>query len=125
MVSRALQGEAWAGGVDQGCIGTALGSRCEHAAGAGAYYALLEVVVENVDAVEVVVGRAGGPVRGKAAVRAAEAIAASVEMMAKVMAAVVVALVVALVAASWATSSPRERGGCGAGGRRRRRRQWQ
>ena len=60
MVSRSLQGEAWACGGDQGHVRTTLGLRCTHAAGAGAHRALLETVVENVDAIAVVVGRAGG-----------------------------------------------------------------
>ena len=60
----------------------------------------MEVVVENVDAIAVVVGRAGGPVRGRAAVKAAEATAATAAMMAATAAAVTV-----VVAASWV---PRE-----------------
>ena len=59
----------------------------------------LKVVVENVDAVAVVEGRAGGPVRGRAAVRAAEATAATAAMMASVAAAVKAA-----VAAAWVAS---------------------
>tara|TARA_B110000046_G_C12809932_1_gene320806 strand:+ start:414 stop:704 length:291 start_codon:yes stop_codon:yes gene_type:complete len=81
------------------CVRTALGRRCAHAAGAGAYRALLEVVVENVDAVEVVAGRAHGLVRGRAAVRAAEATTATAVMMAAV-----AAVVVATVVASWAAA---------------------
>ena len=46
-----------------------------HAVGAGAYRALLDVVVKNVDASAVVLGRAGGPIRGRAAVKAAAATA--------------------------------------------------
>ena len=96
-----MQGEAWAGGGDQGRVRTAFGRRCACAAGAGAYRALLKVVVENVDAAVVVEGRAGGPVRGRAAVRAAEATAATAAMMASVAAAVMAA-----VAAAWAASVP-------------------
>ena len=59
VVSTGLQGEAWACRGDQGRARTALCRRHAHAAGAGAYRALLEVVVENVDAVVVVVW--GGP----------------------------------------------------------------
>ena len=59
----------------------------------------MEVVVENVDAIAVVVGRAGGPVRGRAAVKAAEATAATAAMMAAA------AAVTVVVAASWV---PRE-----------------
>ena len=78
MVSRALQGEARAGGGDQGRVWTALGRKHAHAVGERAYRALLKVVVENVNAVAVVVGRADGPLRGRAAVRAAEATAVAV-----------------------------------------------
>ena len=73
MISRGLQGEAWAEGGDQGRVKTPFGRRYAHAAGARAYRALLEVVVENVNAIAVVVGRAGRPVRGKAVVRVAAA----------------------------------------------------
>ena len=94
-----MQGEAWACGDDQGRVRTALGRRCAHAAGAGAYRALLKAVVKNVVAVEVVAARAGGPVRRRAAVRATEAAAATAAMMAAVAAAVMVAW-----AAAWAAS---------------------
>ena len=70
-----MQGEAWACGGDQGRVGTALSRRCANAPGVGAYRALLREGVENVKAVMVVVARAGGLVRGRAAVRAAEATA--------------------------------------------------
>ena len=63
-----MQGEVWACGDDEGCGRTALGRRCASAVGAGAYRALLTEVVENVNTVAVVEGRAGGPVRGRAAV---------------------------------------------------------
>ena len=96
MVSRALQGEAGACGDDQGCVGTAFGRRCVHAEGASegasAHRALLEVVVENVDVVEVVAVRASGPLRGRPAVRAAEATAATAAMMVAVTAAAVAVL---------------------------------
>ena len=92
MVSRALQGEAGACGDDQGCVGTALGRRCVHAEGASegasTHRALLEVVVENVDVVEVVAVRASGRVRGRPAVRAAEATAATAAMLVEVTASV-------------------------------------
>ena len=96
VVSRALQGEAGACGDDQGCVGTALGRRCVHAEGASegasTHRALLEVVVENVDVVEVVAVRASGRVRGRPAVRAAEATAATAAMMVAVTAAAVAVL---------------------------------
>ena len=59
VVSRALQGEVWVCGGDQGRFRTAFGRRCAHAEAAGAYRALLEVVVENVDAI------AGGHAEGR------------------------------------------------------------
>ena len=122
MVSRALQGEAWACGGDQGRARMALGRGHAHAAEAGAYRALLEVVVQNVDAVAVVVGRAGGPVRGRAAVKAAEATAAPAATMAVAAPAVVVART-----AAWAAAvTPRVAAAARAvmGGRRRWPRQW-
>ena len=84
---------------DPGRVRTALGRRCAHAAGAGAHRALLGEVVENVDTVAVVEGRAGGPMRGRAAVRAAEATAAMAATVAVVAAVVMVALT-----AAWAAS---------------------
>eukprot|EP00966_Prymnesium_polylepis_P223304 5166801-Prymnesium_polylepis.1 len=53
-------------GTAGGCAGggrvrTALGQRYAHAKGGRTYRALLEVVVENVHAIAVVAGRAGGP----------------------------------------------------------------
>ena len=99
MVSRGLRGEAWACGGDPGRVRTALGRKCAHAVGVGAHRALLGEVVENVDTVAVVEGRAGGPVRGRAAVRAAEATAAMAATVAVVAAVVMVALT-----ASWAAS---------------------
>ena len=60
VVSTGLQGEAWACRGDQGRVPTALGRRYAHAKGARTYRALLEVVVENVHAIAVVTGRAGG-----------------------------------------------------------------
>jgi hypothetical protein len=114
VVSIALQGEAWACGRDQGRVRAVLGRRYAHAAGAGAYSAFLEIVVENVDAIAVVVGRAGGSLRGRAAVRAAEATAVTAAMMAAAAAAAAVAL-----AASWAArEAARE---AAAVGRQRRR----
>jgi len=101
VISRGLQGEAWAEGCDQGRVKTPFGRRYAHAAGARAYCALLEVVVENVDAVAVVAVRAGGPVSGSAAVRAVEATAVTAVMMAAVAVVVVVA-----AAAAWATQAP-------------------
>ena len=56
--------------------------------GASAHRALLEVVVENVDVVEVVAVRASGPVRGRPAV----ATAATAAMMVAVTAAAVAGL---------------------------------
>ena len=50
VVSRVLQGEAWAAGGDQGRFRMARGPRCVHATGARAYHALIKVVVEIVDA---------------------------------------------------------------------------
>ena len=122
VVSRSLQGEAGACEGDQGRVRTALGRRCAHAAGVGAHRALVEVVVENVHAIAVVAGRAGGPVSGRAAVRAAEATAATEAMMASVATAVMAA-----VAAAWAASvAAREAAAARAvvGGRRRWRRRW-
>ena len=49
-----MQGDIWAGGNDEGRVRTALGHRSTHAAGAGAYRALLEIVGEIVDAIAVV-----------------------------------------------------------------------
>ena len=72
-VSKAFQSEAWAGGGCQGRVRTAIGRRYAHAKGERTYRALLEVVVENVNAIAVVVVRAGRPVRGKAVVRVAAA----------------------------------------------------
>ena len=46
MVSRALQGEVWVCGADQGRVRTAFGRRCAHAEGAGAYRALLKELVD-------------------------------------------------------------------------------
>ena len=99
-----MQDEARACGGNQGRVRTALGRRCAHVAGAGAYRALLEEVVENVDAVAVVEGRAGGLVRGRAAVRAAEATAATAATMATMAAPTVV---VAWTAAWAAAVAPR------------------
>ena len=99
-----MQGETWACGGDQGRVRTALGRRCVNAAGTGAHRAPLGEVVENVDTVAVVEGRAGGPVRGRAAVRAAEATAAMAATVAVLTAVVMVALT-----AAWAASvAPRE-----------------
>ena len=84
-----MQGEAWACGRDQGRARTVLGRRCAYAAGAGAYGAFLEIVVENVDSGQGEV--AGGSLRGRAAVRAAEATAATAATMVVVTAAVMVA----------------------------------
>ena len=50
MVSRVLQGEAWAAGGDQGRFRMARGPRCVHATGARAYHALIKVVVVAVRA---------------------------------------------------------------------------
>ena len=91
MVNTALQGEARACGCDQGRVRTVLDRRYAHAAGSNAYRALLEIVAENVDAIAVGMGRAGGSLRGRAAVRAAEATAATAATMAVVTAAVMVA----------------------------------
>ena len=55
--------------------------------GERAYRALVEAIVEKVDAVEVVAGRAGGPAGGMAAVRAAETTAATAAMTVAVAAA--------------------------------------
>ena len=118
MVSIALQGEAWAWGRDQGRVRTVVGRSYAHAAGAEAYRALLEVVVENVDAIAVVVGRGGGSLRGRAAVRAAEATAA----MAAAMAVVSAAAMVAWMGAWAALVAPRVPA---VGGRRRWRQQCQ
>ena len=82
MISGALRGKAWAGRGDQGRVRTALGHRYAHARGERAYRAFLEVVDENVDAVAVVVVRAGGPMSGRVAVRAAETMAATAAMVA-------------------------------------------
>ena len=51
MVSRSLQGDVGACEGDQGHVWTALGHRCAHAMGVGTHRALVEVVVENVDAI--------------------------------------------------------------------------
>ena len=100
---------------------TALGRKCAHAAGVGAHRALLGEVVENVDTVAVVEGRAGGPVRGRAAVRAAEATAAMAATVAVVAAVVMVALT-----ASWAASvAPRVAAAARVVEDRQRRWQWQ
>ena len=117
-----MRGEAWACGGDPGRVRTAFGRRCAHAAGAGAHRALLGEEVENVDTVAVVEGRDGGPVRGRAAVRAAEATAAMAATVAVVAAVVMVALT-----AAWAASvAPRVAAAqVVVGGWRRWRRQWQ
>jgi hypothetical protein len=65
VVRIALQGEAWACGRDQGRKRTVLGRRYAHAVGSNAYRALLEIVVKNVIAIAVVVGRASGSLRGR------------------------------------------------------------
>ena len=108
VVSTGWQGEAWACRGDQGRARTALGRRHAHAVGAGAYRALLEVVVENVDAIAVVVGRAGGPVRGRAAVKAAEATAA--EAMAATAAMMAAAAAVTAVVAERARAAAERSG---------------
>ena len=100
----------------------ALSRKCTHAAGAGAYHTLLDKVVENVDAIAGVVGRAGGPVRGRAAVKLVEATAATA-----VMAAVAV-VVVTVVAALWAASALSRAAAVAravVGQRQRWQRQWQ
>jgi hypothetical protein len=63
---------------------------------------LLEIVVENVDAIAVGMGRAGGSLRGRAAVRAAEATAATAATAATM--AVVTAAVMVAWTAVWAAS---------------------
>ena len=98
-----MRGEAWACGGDPGRVRTALGRRCVNAAGTGAHRAPLGEVVENVDSVAVVEERPGGPVRGRAAVRAAEATAA----MAATVAVVAAVVMVALMAAGAASVAPR------------------
>ena len=117
-----MQGEVWVCGRDQGRVRTALRRRYAHAVGAGTYRALLEIVVESVDAIALVVGRAGGSLRGRAAVGAAEATAATAAAKAAVAAAVMMAWTVA-----WAASvAPRVAASPAVvGGWWRWRRQWQ
>ena len=65
VVSRALQGEARAGGDYRGCIRTALGRSYAHSTGARAYRALRTVMVEIVDAIEGVSEGPCGPVEDR------------------------------------------------------------
>ena len=84
MVSTGLQGEAWAGGGDQGRVRTAKVGRCAHAQGAGAYRALLKDIDGNGGAEEVGGRRAERLVGGLAAMEAAEMAAATAAMAAAV-----------------------------------------